>query len=250
MRCEESKKYLDTYIDGELEAGLMLEVETHLSECRACSSLVLLGRRMRKELRSLGRVQAPDHLRRRVLTLSGRGRRARLVAAAIAVPLAAAAALLIVLGPPLRGGSDDGPVAGLLDDVVQRHARDLPMEVKASDPAEVSSWFRGKVDFPVVAPALTLANASFEGARLSNVQSDQAAHMTYSVDGHRVTLMIFNPRAVALSGGRRVKVDGRDVLLGHRHGYNVAVLLDGDLAYALSSDLPESRLVSLIRSIH
>jgi anti-sigma factor RsiW len=250
MTCEEARKYLDTYIDGELEAGLMLDVENHLEECRPCSSLVLLGRRVRKELRGLGEVKAPEHLRRRVLRASGRGRRARLVAAAVAVPLAAAAAVLLALGPTLGRPADDAGVAGLLEDVVQHHSRDLPMEVKAADPAQVSSWFRGKVDFPVAAPALRLANASFEGARLSNVQADQAAHMNYSVDGHRVTLMIFNPRAVNLSGVRRVQVDGRDVLLGRRHGYNVAVLLDGDLAYALSSDLPESRLVSLIRSIH
>ncbi len=123
------------------------------------------------------------------------------------------------------------------------------MEVKGPNPAAAASWFRGKVDFPVRAPGLSLEKASFEGARLSHVREHQAAHMTYSVDGHRVTLMIFNRRATLLRGGRRVQVDGRDVLLGRRNGFNVAVLLDGDMAYALSSDLPQDRLLALTRNL-
>jgi anti-sigma factor RsiW len=58
--------------------------------------------------------------------------------------------------------------------------------------------------------------------------------------------MIFNRRNTVLEGGRQVQVSGRDVILGRRNGYNVAVLLDGDIAYALSSDLSQERLLSLV----
>ena len=115
-----------------------------------------------------------------------------------------------------------------------------------SDPVAAASWFRGKVDFPVQASRLGLKQASFQGARLSNVREHQAAHMTYMVDGHRVTLMIFNRQRTILKGGRQVSVKGKDVLLGTRNGFNVAVLLDGDIAYALSSDLSQERLLSLV----
>jgi len=130
--------------------------------------------------------------------------------------------------------------------VVARHTHELPMEVTSADPEDAASWFRGKVDFPVQGPNLRLKQASFEGARLSNVREHQAAHMTYNVDGHRVTLMIFNRQSTVLNGGRRVFVKGKEVLLGTRNGFNVAVLVDGDIAYALSSDLPQDRLLSLV----
>ena len=122
------------------------------------------------------------------------------------------------------------------------------MEVHSADPAAAASWFRGKVDFPVRIPRLDLKNASFQGARLSHVRDRQAAHMTYTVDGHRVTLMIFHTDDIAVRGGELVRVSGRDVLLGRRRGFNVAVMLDGDMAYAFSSDLPRGRLLEVVRS--
>jgi anti-sigma factor RsiW len=247
MSCKNEKKYLDAYVDGELEPGLMLDIERHLETCESCQALVLLKRKLKSGIARLGEIKAPDHLRQRIVALSSGRYKARRIAAVAALPLAAAASLLFVLGTP-SSGAPEAPLAELVGDVVARHAHALPMEVRG-DPDQASSWFRGKVDFPVRAPSLGLQQASFQGARLSNVREHQAAHMAYTVDGHRVTLMIFNRSNTAFSGGRHVKVNGRDVLLGRKNGFNVAVILDGDMAYALSSDLPQDRLLSLAKYI-
>jgi anti-sigma factor RsiW len=231
MNCTQAKKYLDAYIDGELEPGVMLDIERHLETCEDCQALVLVKRKLKSEIAKLGEIKAPEHLRQRIINLSSNRLRVRRIAAAVTLPLAAAASLLLVIGGPF-GEATEEPLAEVVEDVVSRHANELPMEVQG-DPDQASSWFRGKVDFPVHAPSLNLKKASFEGARLSNVRAHQAAHMTYSVDGHRVTLMIFNRQNTAFSGGRHVQVAGRDVLLGRQNGFNVAVVLDGDMAYAL-----------------
>jgi hypothetical protein len=73
--------------------------------------------------------------------------------------------------------------------------------------------------------------------------------MTYAVDGHRVSLIIFNPQQVDISGGKMVQLDGRQALVGRRNGFNVVILLDNDMAYALSSDLPSDRLLQLARNL-
>jgi len=250
MSCEEISKYLDAYVDGELEAGLMLEVESHVDGCETCAARERLKRDLKSQIAALGRrIEAPEHLRQRVAGISSRRRRRKLIALATAAPLAAAAALLLVVfwespEPPV----EDEPLAAVVDDVVQRHARELPMEVEGADPSVAASWFRGKVEFPVRVPHLDLQNASFDGARLSHVRDRQAAHMVYTVDGHRVTLMIFNTDTVTIRGGDLVHVAGRDVVLGRRKGFNVAVMLDGDMAYAFSSDLPRGRLLDIVRS--
>jgi anti-sigma factor RsiW len=249
MTCESSRKYIDTYVDGELEAGLMLEVEAHLEGCGSCAALERLRRDTRREIAALGaRTRAPEHLRRRVLSRSARRRRRRLFAAVAAVPLAAAAALLLVLAVNGSGAGDE-QLAEVVDDVVQRHVRELPMEVRGPDPALAASWFRGKVDFPVRDPGLRLTGASFEGARVSSVRSSQAAQMVYTVDGHRVSLMIFPAGRVSVEGARVIRDGDVEFFVGRRNGYNVAVFFDGDLAYAVSSDLPVPRLISLLGGI-
>ncbi|HUT79051.1 MAG TPA: zf-HC2 domain-containing protein [Polyangia bacterium] len=247
MICEANRKYVDAFVDGELEAGLMLEVEAHLEGCGSCAALEKLRRDTRREIADIGaRTRAPEHLRQRIRSLPSRRRRLRLFAAATAVPLAAAAALLLVFAWGAGRGNGDERLAEVVDDVVQRHARELPLEVRGPDPALAASWFRGKVDFPVRDPGLRLTGASFEGARVSNVRSSQAAQMVYTVDGHRVSLMIFPAGRVSVDGARVVSSGGQDVFVGRRNGFNVAVVFDGDLAYAVSSDLPVPRLISLI----
>jgi anti-sigma factor RsiW len=246
MNCKEARKFLDAYGDGELAPSLMLDVDNHIETCESCSALVVVNRRLKSELKRLGEIKAPNQLRQQVERLRGEQHRVRRIVLASALPLAAAASLLLVLGNPFSGEPEE-QLAKVVEDVVARHAGELPMEVAGPDPVAAATWFRGKVDFPVRAPKLNLKKASFKGARLSNVREHQAAHMTYNVDGHRVTVMIFNQKSTHLSGGRHVKVDNKDVLLGRRNGFNVAVLLDGDMAYALSSDMPQERLLTLIR---
>jgi len=245
MSCAETKKYLDAYIDSELEAEIMIEVESHLAECGSCFALNMLKRRMKEEVASLGeRIVAPEIFRQKIQTLSTHRRRTRLwTVAAASIPLAAAATLMFVLNLNADAGKDS--MTAVVDDVINRHIRDLPMEVDGADTGKAASWFRGKVDFPVRAPNLHLKNASFKGARLSNVRSNQAAHMLYNVDGHKVTLMIFPTDSVNIKGGNTTIVNGKKVVLGRRNGFNVAVMINGDMAYALSSDLPTRRLLSL-----
>jgi len=245
MNCEETRSYIDTFVDGELDPALMIGVEGHLRGCETCHARSRLADRSRQALRDLPREAASDLLRRKVERIvdGSHQRRRRLLFAA--APLAAAAGLLIAVALPGLGGGDEA-LAAVVDDVVERHVRELPMEVSTDDPQQASSWFRGKVDFPVRAPSFRMQQASFRGARLSNVRADPAAHMSYDVDSHRVSLMIFHPRSpVRLEGGQLVEVGGRQVLVGRRNGYNVAVLLEGDMAYALSSDLPRGRLLEL-----
>ncbi len=247
MNCDKVRRYLDAAVDQELEPGIMLEVENHLMDCPACRAVETVKKDLKKELSKLGEVKAPPHLMGKIETASVKRRRNRRIAA-FAGPLAAAAALLIVLKISVDAPVEE-PVTALVEDVVERHVRELPMEVKGPDTNQAVSWFRGKVDFPVRAPGVGFKNASFQGARLSHVRSHQAAHMTYLVDGHRVTLMIFNPRSVMFTGGKKVMAGNREVLLGRRNGFNVAIFMEGDMAYALSSDLSQKRLLKLVERL-
>lgn len=248
MNCKEARKFLDAYGDGELAPSSMIDVENHIESCESCGAVSILNQRLKKELNRLGDVKAPEHLRLKIEAMRKEKSNVTRLILIAAVPLAAAASLLMILASPFSSGPKE-QLDQVVHDVVARHAGELPMEVTGPDPIEAASWFRGKVDFPVKAPNLNLKKASFQGARLSNVRAHQAAHMTYNVDGHRVTLMIFNRQRSQFSGGRRIKVADKDVLMGRQNGFNVAVLLDGDMAYALSSDLPQDRLISLINYI-
>jgi anti-sigma factor RsiW len=138
------------------------------------------------------------------------------------------------------------PLANVIEDVAKQAARPWPVEFKSPDPNKAAQWLRDKVDFRVPSPKLKLANASLEGTRLSHAGAHPAAQWAYKVDGHPVTMMIFNTLGKAFTGGQSIDLDGRKVLTGRKNGYNLAIVFNGDMACALASDLPQERLLKLV----
>lgn len=248
MNCTNSKKFIDAYMDGELEAGMMLEIETHLDNCANCAGLFQVKKKMQSELSMLGRIQAPEHLRAQVESIHNGKFRLWWKRPMVAAPLAAAAALMLLFW---SSGNEQLPistqeVALMVDDVVDRHIRELPMEIQNSSQNAAASWFQGKIDFPVRTLGPGIKNATFKGARVSNVREHQAAQMVYLVDGKKVTFMVFPANRLSVSGGNLMTVKGKKIVTGQRNGYNVVMAKEGDMIYALSSDLPVKRLVSLL----
>ena len=39
MNCDEAERFLDAYLDGELELSQQLELEQHLSGCPECAAV-------------------------------------------------------------------------------------------------------------------------------------------------------------------------------------------------------------------
>lgn len=246
MNCKETTKYLDTYVDKELGADLMVEIEIHIEECKLCNAVELIKRKLKNELKTLGEVKAPDTLRNQTLDMIDVRRKRRLAMVIAIGLLAAAAVILMVLVLPQSAPPGDS-FAEIVEDVVSHHSNNLPMEVKGPDLRKAVSWFRGKVNFPVHVPTTSRSRFRLEGARLSNVRAHQAARMNYNVDNFPVTVMIFDSHNIGISDGRRVKIASRNVFLGRRDGYNVAIFLDNDIAYAISSDLPEELLLEFVQ---
>ncbi|NLN62727.1 MAG: hypothetical protein GX146_07600 [Myxococcales bacterium] len=247
MTCAITRKFVDAYMDEELDAATVLQLDAHLAACDSCRDLLNLKQAMKREIRDIGlRTAAPDALRQRIQRAARPRPHPWVTAAALT---AAAAAVIIVAAtatPWRRAAEDDTAVAQVLDAVVLRHNRPLPMEVTGSDPGQAQHWFRGKLDFPVQAPAPGLRRANFEGARVSNVQAQQAAHMTYALDGHRVSLMVFPAENLHIRGGNVRVVHGQKILVGTRRGYNVAMTERNGVIYALSSDLPAEALAEML----
>ncbi|MBN2339884.1 MAG: zf-HC2 domain-containing protein [Deltaproteobacteria bacterium] len=248
MNCISSKKFVDAYLDGELEAGMMLEIETHLESCEECAGVLCLKRDMKTELAKRGNAAAPEHLRRQIEMISSGSPRVWWQRPVVAAPVAAAAAFMLLMWshstPQTTLPKDE--VALLVQDVVDRHVRELPMEIQNANQNTAASWFQGKIDFPVRPLGTGIRNATFQGARVSNVRENQAAQMVYRVDGKKVTFMVFPANQLAIQGGDLLTVRGKQILTGRRNGYNVALAKDGDMIYAVSSDLPIKRLVSLL----
>jgi len=96
MKCEEAGRFLDAYLDNELELSQRLELEQHLSLCVSCWSLAQERQEFRFSIRaSAPKYRAPPQLRTKVLATAQR-EKTKLLFALLHQPWAYAAAAFVL----------------------------------------------------------------------------------------------------------------------------------------------------------
>ena len=257
MNCAEVHRFIDAYIDQEIDPQETMQVDSHISACAACRTRIEVSRRMKREIHArLGNLRAPARLEERVRAQLHPRPFALLFKPIVMVPVAAAAAALLVfvlvdVKKPVPA-AEDTAVAGatMVNDFLRPHLVSLPLDVQGSDQKAVSEWFKGKVDFPVRPPVFKAIPASLVGGRLSNVRQNQAAQLRYNLWDQDVGVTIFHPESpLLLPGSHILNAMGKKVLVTRRNGYTVALFQANDIAYAVSGHLSEEQLISLVSSL-
>ena len=268
LTCSELNPFIDAYIDDEFDTRERVEFEAHIGECETCRAEVEFQIQFKQHLReTLSTERAPQSLRDSILVAleqeqqrmhvaaaehaaslprarHGRiARRAGLVAAPIAAILCAAFVL-----PAFTIATASSTQLPVIEQSVDWHRGDLPMEIRDSDAADISNWFVGKVDFPVRLPPFPASSrATLIGARIANVQDRRAAYVLYDVDGARMSMLVFPGDGVQVPSDKVTKLAGHDVVLTNAHGYDVAVMQSQGVTYSMTSELRHDQFVSLMQ---
>ena len=261
-------------LDGELDPDTQIELEQHLSECGPCRVHRSFAAAFKADVRDAHRgLAAPEVLAARIRgALDAEDDRREAPAAGLqrpplglggirlvplraryAVPAAAAAVALAVIaaqegagteeeGRPLASASATG--ASMFEEIVRRHAREHPVEVEG-EPTQVERWLQDKLEFAVRPVSFSSPDARLVGARLSNVSDREAAALYYTVNGRRVTVMVFEPPSALDQLAARTRVRGRGMYYGRAHGYTVPVVEYNGLSYAFTGDLDSRSLMQL-----
>jgi len=75
----------------------------------------------------------------------------------------------------------------------------------------------------------------------------------YYVDGHRLTVYVFDAEEVPLRNTNVLKprvVRDRPVFVGTKRGYSIAAIENRGVGYALATDLDTQESAELVASIH
>ena len=284
--CREITRHLGAYIDGELDAGKLLEIEGHVAACEGCRERVELDRAMRGTLKKVVKQAAAEPLG------AAAGMRARMSAAMTAerargdareasasrgdgirsgtgdgardgarsvfgwktmLPLSSAAALAVLWGSTHTPTRSNVVQAGMIEDplaeLVWNHRQPLPPE--STDPQAVRA-FEKYVGVPVRPAQFERGGAHLVGARLLPVQHERAAMLEYRIGqgatAQRVSVFIYDPRKIQVNGPDLTPraVGTSEVRVGRNGGYSVAVTQRDGVGYTLASDLDQDRSARLL----
>ncbi len=252
MDCNETRTWLDGYIDGELDLAQTVQIEQHIEGCAACSQARDSRRALHDSLRAANlQFRCPDRLRMKIKAAVRRetGRldsRSNLPSRLLAI----AAALLLMAGGswivlrPMRGPSLDDRIA---QEVVASHVRSLLADhltdVASSDRHTVKPWFAGKLDFAPAVVDLSVEGFPLVGGRLDYLEHRPVAALVYTRRKHAINLFLW-PTEQAGAGALQS---------ASSQGYQIAHWNEAGTAYWAISDLNISELsqfIQLYRAAH
>jgi anti-sigma factor RsiW len=270
---------LGPYLDGELEASTILEIDEHLVGCETCREEVQLLSAMRGSLKRVVRSVTPAGLYERIgnamsaerareeARAAGAGAVHEVYGAAIPagsygswrsmVPLATAAALALVWGAATRGAMqppDREARAGFGDDLlsmlVAEHSRPLPPE---TTDREAVRRFERYVGVPVRPRNLERAGAHLVGGRLVPLHAQRAAMLQYELGtGGRLSVLVYDAEKIQVGTANLSprEIGTAEVRVGQQKGYSVAVTERGGVGYVLASDLDPDKSAQLAAMVY
>ena len=275
--CRDHARMLGSYLDGEVSAAKLLEIDEHVTQCDTCREEVQLLRAMRGSLKRVVRMAAPSNLRDRIgnavaaqkARVEAEEAEAASVPAVSAlptwrtlVPLATAAAIAVVWGAATRGsqaaashvradlGGED-----LLAELVSEHQDPLPPD--AHNAGEVRGLAR-YVGVPVSPGRFDKAGAHLVGGRVVSILPSQRAAMIQYVVGtgpaeRRLSVMVYDAQKIPDVGVANLApraVGTAEVRVGREKGYSVAATERAGVGYLIASDLDPDESAQLAAMLY
>ncbi|HEX4447113.1 MAG TPA: zf-HC2 domain-containing protein [Polyangiaceae bacterium] len=257
MDCTEARTHLLDRRRGSLPADLKAQVDAHLAECPACRHedtadaqlSVLLEQR-------LSRPRAPDALKRALEerwrepvvppTVKRRWAGAGRIAAAMVMGAALACAALLAY----RARAPDGMlVAEAVNDHLRVLYSDHPLEVESGGIHRVKPWFEGRLDFAPIVDFAGNDDFPLEGGSVGYFVDRKAATFVFKHRLHEITLFVFRAEGLPWPVTGLRPIGAAHGTVATSRGFHVAMWRQGDLGYALVSDVNETDLLALAANI-
>ena len=249
MNCEEARAQLDTYLDGELPAEKMRDLDAHVRSCPACAADVLARVQFKRSVKAAaGERYAPSAAFRAKMQkqVAARPRRSWvfgwLPAAVLAVLLVAGAATLYV-------GRQNMRRAHVYSEIADLHVSTLgsanPVDVVSTDRHTVKPWFQGKIPFTFNLPELQNTDFTLVGGRVTYLEQIPGAHLIFQIRKHEISVFLFPENAAD-------QVLGNPSGIEHWQTFNTATWTQDGLRYVVVGDAsPDDirALSTLLRSV-
>ncbi len=239
----------------QLEGSERASFEQHLAGCAECRGIFEREKALDRALNKRPMYALPKGLEERLRAQvspkpaakpkpSWASRRPAMVAFA-AVPLLAV--LLFV-----RAWTN--PNQELVGEAVNDHLRVLyaehPIEIASGGIHQVKPWFTGRVDF---APPVTFSGDDefpMEGGSIALFVDRKAATFVFHHKLHTITLFVFRSEGLNFPMRNNVSLGSLSGTATSLRGFNTLLWRDGDLGYALVSDVNADELVRLANKVN
>jgi anti-sigma factor RsiW len=154
-----------------------------------------------------------------------------------------------VVGGWRARSADDRMVSEAVNDHLRVLYETRPLEIESGGIHQVKPWFEGRLDFAPVVDFAGDDDFPLEGGSIGYFVDRKAATFHFKRRLHEITLFVFRAEGLKWPAwGERAIGSARGTVAMER-GFRVALWRQGDLGYALVSDVNEGDLMTLASRI-
>ncbi len=278
LACEDCERYLEAFLDQELDVKESLDMQAHLRDCSACMELAEAERACRRFVREhVAEPPLPDAVKLRMIRRAMDDATGRTVAVPrttwwewlstwirpkdFALGMVSAAALLLVLLGPFSLFPKGDETAGNLHahkflqeaSMAYRANQQMPMplEVSDSDDKAVADWFSRRLTYSFKVPCITDNATKLLGGRFCRLVDRPSATFVYKRNGKDVMLFAFRGDGVSLPAKNRVRIQGGHDLYFHDvSGRPVAAWQHGGIVYSMVGGIDRDDILKIAKTMH
>jgi anti-sigma factor RsiW len=205
---------IETYLDGELSASEMRDLDAHLRTCQSCAADVLSRLQTKRAVHSAGKRYRPSpEFRERIRRSIAPKPQVSLIRMWLGA--SAAVALLLIMGfvgislrqQQLQRQQTLGELADLHIATLASANR---VDVISTDRHTVKPWFQGRIPFTFNLPELQNSEFVLVGGRVTYLGQAPGAELIYQIRKHQISVFIFQDRAVGRDLGS-ISQSGKDM---------------------------------------
>src|SRR6185312_4810285 len=241
MNCDETARWIDPLVDGELDVRNTAEVQAHLEGCRRCGSRYRAHQALSSGIRGLdlGYSAPPSLLERINAALEAETASATVLRPAQRPARRGVSQWLMWAGWPVAVAASAMLATVLLQQrsveaeaLVSAHVRSLLVDhlndVISTDHHTVKPWFAGKIDFSPPVPDLKARGFELVGGRLDYVRSRPVAAVIYRKHGHIINVLAALPGQGIGELSHSERVQGYSLRAWRQAGLDLVAISDID----------------------
>lgn len=249
--CDVIREQLLDSIHQRLDAGSQARIDEHLRTCPDCSRIFERERVLQNALKQRPVYALPASLQAKLSAQvspakKSKPRWGRVMA--IAGPVLAAALLALFVGERWYT-----PDQALVNEAVNDHLRvvyaEHPIEIESGGIHQVKPWFTGRLDF---APPISFSGDEefpLVGGAIGLFIDRKAATFVFKHRLHTITLFVFRNEGLSFPLRTDVPLGQKRASSATSRGFNLLLWREGDLGYALVSDVDAGALTRLANKV-